>query len=395
MALIALTAPPGSMGITVKRLPQGGGAEITRVGPLCPFGKIVKIGDTLLSINGKELNRNEDLGIDRDISKRLVFRPAGPPVSTGPPVSVRSPLLEVATAEPTASAEQRVNRGEPYGIHLWRMKEQQAEAKKLAKKHEAEGEKRETEAKKREAEAAFWVWLREAEAKKLAKKHEAEAEAACWREFRAKREANKREAVAKKREAEAREAEAKKLAKKHEAEAEAAYWREFRAKRGKPVLVRITSQERERRLREKREANIQDFARQPGRLIGGDDLPLFFSDAQIAPLLDLVKVAKPYWNKHGNLVMNLLGEQLGKCIDANLSSKEIRYVLLHLVCEKKLVHGESMKDATGYKQQHVKTFAFRTRKTSLDIKLSEKEYLKRRKKMMKLLKKRESQAATV
>ena len=94
--------------------------------------------------------------------------------------------------------------------------------------------------------------------------------------------------------------------------------------------------------------------------------------------------------------MNPLSEKLRNCFYANLSSKGIRIVLMHLVCKKKLVYGEAKNDATnkmignlisGYKKQHFE-FSFRTRKNCFDNKLSEKEYQKRRKKMMKLLKKK-------
>jgi len=77
---LALTISPGRMGLTLRLLAGGGGAAVTRVDPSCAFGRSVRVGDVLLTINGKTLNSAEDFGYGRDGPRRLEFRVAAPQV---------------------------------------------------------------------------------------------------------------------------------------------------------------------------------------------------------------------------------------------------------------------------------------------------------------------------
>ena len=67
---------PGRMGLTLRLLTGGGGARITRIDPSCTLGKSLRVGDVLLTINGRTLNSAEDFGFGRDGPRLLAFRVA-------------------------------------------------------------------------------------------------------------------------------------------------------------------------------------------------------------------------------------------------------------------------------------------------------------------------------
>ena len=89
---IALTISPGRMGLTLRLLPGGGGATVTRIDPSCAFGRSVRVGDVLLSINGRVLNRPEDFGHCRDGPRRIEFRCCGGDGTRLPPPPAASSL---------------------------------------------------------------------------------------------------------------------------------------------------------------------------------------------------------------------------------------------------------------------------------------------------------------
>ncbi|EJK61088.1 hypothetical protein THAOC_18475 [Thalassiosira oceanica] len=135
----------------------------------------------------------------------------------------------------------------------------------------------------------------------------------------------------------------------------------------------------EERQRERERKRARKRARKPSNLKT--------SNGQISALLDLVGAAKPLWDKEQRFPVKQLRKHLRRCFDKDLSSSNIRLVMLSLVCNKSLAHGEYCKDADNrkiidllyeYKRKYFE-FSFRTRKTTAENMLSESDYLKKRK----------------
>jgi len=83
---MAITISPGRMGLTLQLLDGvdgGGGARITRIDPSCAFGERVRVGDVLMTINGRTLKFVEDFAYCRERPRRLEFRLAGSPGQGG------------------------------------------------------------------------------------------------------------------------------------------------------------------------------------------------------------------------------------------------------------------------------------------------------------------------
>ncbi|EJK63593.1 hypothetical protein THAOC_15741 [Thalassiosira oceanica] len=237
-------------------------------------------------------------------------------------------------------------------------REAKREERRLAKEEEREAKREERRlAKEEEKKEREVVRVMTREEKRLAKEEEA------------KREAKREERRLAKEEEEAKH-EVKRLAKELEEEAK-------RKEEGEGV-------------------NLQDFVRSRVTPIRAEHLSRFFSVGQISALSDLVEVAKPSWDKGQTLSMKPLSKHLGKCFGEDLSSKSIRLVMLALVCDKSLAYGEYGKDVANrkiihllgdYKKKYFE-FSFRTRKTTAENMLSESDYLKKRKKILSLLKKK-------
>ena len=69
--LIVLTVSPGKLGLTLSVLPNGEGAKIVAIDPACTFKGRVEVGDRIVTIDGKRVEKLEDLTVGKEKMRKF------------------------------------------------------------------------------------------------------------------------------------------------------------------------------------------------------------------------------------------------------------------------------------------------------------------------------------
>ena len=64
--MLVLTVSPGKLGLTLSILANGNGAEVRSVDPACTFKGKIDVGDRIVSIDGRRIEKIEDLTVGKD-----------------------------------------------------------------------------------------------------------------------------------------------------------------------------------------------------------------------------------------------------------------------------------------------------------------------------------------
>ena len=69
--LTVLTVSPGKLGLTLSVLPNGEGAKIVAIDPACTFKGKVELGDRIVTIDGKRVEKLEDLTVGKEKMRKF------------------------------------------------------------------------------------------------------------------------------------------------------------------------------------------------------------------------------------------------------------------------------------------------------------------------------------
>ena len=66
-----LTVSPGKLGLTLSVLPNGEGAKIVAIDPACTFKGQVEVGDRIVTIDNKRVEKLEDLTVGKEKMRKF------------------------------------------------------------------------------------------------------------------------------------------------------------------------------------------------------------------------------------------------------------------------------------------------------------------------------------